>query len=140
MCDALTNTCKADQAAKDLCAQAKTAADSATPPKTGTQADGSCLNCFNSMQLIFPAVFNNFFGFKTDFKDVTPLDDKGQPVGANNAPGNGTTLTTATNSSASGPNFGSCSTPQIKFAQGLDGRKETAFAPVDQGSGPIPVL
>jgi hypothetical protein len=44
MCDALTNTCKANQAAKDLCAQAETAADSATPPKTGTQADGSCLD------------------------------------------------------------------------------------------------
>ena len=29
------------------------------------------------------------------------------------------------------PNFGSCSTPQIKFAAGLDGRKETSFAPVD---------
>lgn len=27
--------------------------------------------------------------------------------------------------------FGSCSTPQIKFAAGLDGRRETAFAPVD---------
>jgi hypothetical protein len=100
---------------------------------------------FNSMQLIFPAVFNNFFGIKTDFKDVIALDDHGQPVGTNNAPGstpsgNGPALTTTTNSSASGPNFGSCSTPQIKFAQGLDGRKETAFAPVDQGSGPIPVL
>lgn len=29
-------------------------------------------------------------------------------------------------------NFGSCSNPSIKFANGLDGRKEAAFAPVDQ--------
>jgi hypothetical protein len=88
------------------------------------------------MQLIFPAVFNQFFGFNTNFKAVTPLDDHGQPVqpvGANN----GTALTS---SSASAPNFGSCSTPQIKFASGLDNRKETAFVAVDQGSGPILVL
>ena len=32
---------------------------------------------------------------------------------------------------ASKPDFGSCSTPQIKFAVGLDGRRETSFAPVD---------
>ena len=30
--------------------------------------------------------------------------------------------------------FGSCSTPQIKFAAGLDGRRETAFTPVDQST------
>jgi hypothetical protein len=43
-------------------------------------------------------------------------------------------------STASAPNFGSCSTPEIKFAVGLDNRKETAFAPIDSGSRPIPVL
>jgi hypothetical protein len=41
---------------------------------------------------------------------------------------------------SSGANFGSCSTPQIKFAQGFDGRRETSFEPVDQGSGHVPVL
>jgi hypothetical protein len=30
-------------------------------------------------------------------------------------------------------NFGSCSVPQIKFGAGFDGRRETAFEPVDQG-------
>jgi hypothetical protein len=88
------------------------------------------------MQLIFPAVFNKFFGFDTNFEAVTALDDQGQPIVANNASGstpanNGTGLTSST---ASAPSFGSCSTPQIKFAAGLDGRKETAFAPVDPSS------
>lgn len=35
------------------------------------------------------------------------------------------------NNVASTPSFGRCSTPQIKFAAGLDGRRETSFAPVD---------
>ena len=39
MCDALVNTCGADQMAKDTCANAKTAADRQTA-KTGAQADG----------------------------------------------------------------------------------------------------
>ena len=38
MCDALTNTCKANQAAKDLCANATQAA-AAGAAKTGIQAD-----------------------------------------------------------------------------------------------------
>ena len=38
-----------------------------------------------------------------------------------------TSFTTAAPDAA----FGSCSTPEIKFAAGLDGRTETAFAPVD---------
>jgi hypothetical protein len=92
------------------------------------------------MQLNFPAVFNKFFNIITNFKAVTPLDDQGQPVGGTNNAVSSTPSsngTAATSSSASSANFGSCSTPQIKFAVGLDGRKETAFAPVDQGSGPI---
>jgi hypothetical protein len=42
MCLAMVNTCAANQAAKDLCAKAEAAADAATPPKSGVQADGSC--------------------------------------------------------------------------------------------------
>lgn len=38
MCDALVNTCGADQTAKTTCAAAKAAADTA-PAKTGAQAD-----------------------------------------------------------------------------------------------------
>jgi hypothetical protein len=92
------------------------------------------------MQLIFSPAFNKVFGLNTNFKAVTPIDNTGKPVGGTSnlgstPPKNDTTLTTAT-----GTNFGSCSTPQIKFAQGLDGRKETAFVPVDQGSRHTPVL
>ena len=94
------------------------------------------------MQLNIPAVFNGFFGIKTDFKDVTSLDDNGNPINSgssatgSNQPTNGTALT-ATGSS--NPDFGKCTEPEIKFAVALDNRKETAFAPVDQGSRPIPV-
>ncbi len=82
MCNQLTNTCKANQAAKDLCTQAQTAATAATPPLTGTQADGSCLNWLivNFMRLTFPPVFNKFFGFNTNFKAVTQIDNTGKPV------------------------------------------------------------
>ena len=87
------------------------------------------------MQLIFPAEFNEVFGIKTNFAAVTPLDDHGDPVGGGSAqPNNGTSLAT----SSASPNFGTCSTPQIKFGVGFDGRKETAFEPVDQGSRPNP--
>lgn len=48
MCDTLTNTCGADQTAKDTCANAKTAA-SAASTGTGAQADA----------------FNAAFGFTT---------------------------------------------------------------------------
>lgn len=45
------------------------------------------------------------------------------------------TNTVATDSgNSSAPNFGKCSTPEIKFAKGLDNRKETAFEPVDLSS------
>jgi hypothetical protein len=44
ICNELTNTCKANQAAKDLCTQAESAANSATPPLSGGQADGTCLD------------------------------------------------------------------------------------------------
>ena len=39
MCDALVNTCGADQTAKNTCATAKTAVNVQTA-KTGAQADG----------------------------------------------------------------------------------------------------
>lgn len=65
MCDQLVNTCGADATAKSTCAKAKTAADGA-PPKTGQQADA----------------FNAVFGNTTNFANVTPLDDNGNPVAA----------------------------------------------------------
>jgi len=48
ICDTLTNSCKANQAAKDVCAKARQAAAGA-PVSTGTQADA----------------FNGVFGIKT---------------------------------------------------------------------------
>ncbi|TRM65095.1 hypothetical protein BD626DRAFT_240688 [Schizophyllum amplum] len=63
ICDTLTNKCAANQAAKDLCAQAQTAATGGTP-KTGGQADA----------------FNAVFGITTDFANVTPIDDQGREV------------------------------------------------------------
>ena len=96
------------------------------------------------MQLKFSPAFNKVFGLNTNFKAVTPIDNTGKPVGGSGASNPGSTtpnnVTALTNSSTSGADFGSCSTPQIKFAAGLDGRKETAFVPVDQGSRHIPVL
>jgi hypothetical protein len=52
MCDALTNTCAANQAAKDLCTRAEVAA-SAAKPLTGAQADGPCFLTFRFMLLTF---------------------------------------------------------------------------------------
>jgi hypothetical protein len=115
----------------------------------------------NFMQLSFSPAFNKVFGLNTNFKAVTPIDNTGKPVGGASNPGstspnNGTSLrvtnssnpdttppnngTALTNSTASGADFGSCSTPQIKFGPGFDNRKETSFEPVDQGSRHVPVL
>jgi hypothetical protein len=112
ICDALVNTCKADQTAKNTCATAKTAADSKTA-KTGAQADA----------------FNAVFGIKTDFSAVPEVDDVGNVVNGTGTP------SAATSSSSSGiGNFGSCSVPQIEFATGFDGRKETSYQPVNKTS------
>jgi len=139
MCDTLTNTCDANQAAKNLCATATTAANDATA-KTGAQADA----------------FNAVFGIQTDFAAVPEVDDQGNVV----SPGTGAAATTtsvatsvatlaattiasqaaatASAASVSGGsdigNFGSCTVPQIKFGVGFDDRKETSFEPVDQVS------
>lgn len=41
------------------------------------------------------------------------------------------TAAAAGNASTAGADFGTCTTPQIEFAAGLGGRKETAFEPTD---------
>lgn len=145
MCDQLVNSCKADATAQATCATAQTAADAAAKG-TGAQADA----------------FNAVFGIKTDFAAVQEVDDQGNDVGTPAAPNGAatsasivsvaassavvtsaaaastgaasTSSSTSTASSSSIGNFGSCSVPQIEFAAGLDGRKETAFAPVDETS------
>lgn len=35
-------------------------------------------------------------------------------------------------------NFGTCTTPQIEFGAGFDGRNETSYRPVDKGKQPLP--
>jgi hypothetical protein len=123
----LTNSCKADQTAKDTCKKAQDAAN-AQPPKQGGQADA----------------FNAAFGIKTNFAAVQVIDDQGRVVGgaASAAVGNNEAIATsaaaapaATDAASSGSgigNFGSCSVPQIEFGAGFDNRKETSFEPVDK--------
>ncbi|KAH8824936.1 hypothetical protein DL96DRAFT_1413382, partial [Flagelloscypha sp. PMI_526] len=65
ICDTLTNSCKANQAAKDLCTKAQAAA-AAEAPKQGIDADA----------------FNLVFGITTKFADVQAIDDQGRPVAA----------------------------------------------------------
>jgi hypothetical protein len=65
MCDTLTNSCKADQTAKDTCQKAIAAAD-AQKAKTGAQADA----------------FNAAFGIKTNFAAVAPVSDQGVTLAA----------------------------------------------------------
>ncbi|KAI0326626.1 hypothetical protein GY45DRAFT_73962 [Cubamyces sp. BRFM 1775] len=121
MCDQLTNSCGADQTAKDTCQKARAAADTVTA-KTGGQADA----------------FNAVFGITTDFAAVAEVDDQGNIVAgtgsADNASGSG--AATGSNATSSGGigDFGSCSVPQIEFGVGFDNRKETSFQPVDKTS------
>lgn len=70
ICDTLTNSCGADQTAKDTCATASTAADAATKG-TGAQADA----------------FNNAFGVTTNFAAVAAIDDQGKVVSGTGSAG-----------------------------------------------------
>ncbi|KAL5504197.1 hypothetical protein ACEPAH_8271 [Sanghuangporus vaninii] len=148
ICDSLTNTCGADQTAKDTCATAQAAA-SAAATGTGAQADA----------------FNAAFGITTDFTSVAAVDNQGNIVsgtGSNAASSDASasatdaaadsdatatasatdSASTAASSSSTGSgtsssnigNFGSCSVPEIEFGVGFDGRKETSFQPVDKAS------
>ncbi|KAH8118038.1 hypothetical protein DFH11DRAFT_1541287 [Phellopilus nigrolimitatus] len=143
ICNTLTNTCGADQTAKDTCTKATAAADAVTA-KTGGQADA----------------FNAAFGITTNFASVAEVDDQGNVVsgsgsGAASAAAGASAATVAAGASstaaataaaAAAPaasataassgvgNFGSCTTPQIQFGVGFDNRKETSFEPVDQTS------
>ncbi|TFK50394.1 hypothetical protein OE88DRAFT_249467 [Heliocybe sulcata] len=137
MCDTLTNSCGADQTAKDTCQKAQTAALAETA-KTGKQADA----------------FNAVFGITTQFADVASVDDQGKVIagtGSGSASSSASASASATSTSAAAAattaagnnaatsdssigNFGSCTTPQIEFGVGFDNRKETSFEPVDKTS------
>ncbi|KAK7048301.1 hypothetical protein R3P38DRAFT_3256962 [Favolaschia claudopus] len=144
ICDGLVNTCGADATAKATCAAAKAAADAA-PPKQGIDAD----------------IFNGFFGIATNFRDIQAIDDQGKPIagttgGSVSVANVGAGAAAATSPAAAAPataapavatpapavdvatgsfgDFGKCSVPQIEFAAGFDGRRETSFQPVDKQS------
>ncbi|CAL1716113.1 unnamed protein product [Somion occarium] len=97
ICDTLTNSCAADQTAKDTCQKARAAADTETA-KTGAQADA----------------FNEVFGVQTDFASVDVIDDQGNVVSAAGgavsatqtaagAPSSSKVAATATSTSAAAP-------------------------------------
>ena len=106
MCDALVNTCGADATARSTCTTAQSAASRVEStdklPMTGASADA----------------FNAAFGIITNYANVTPLDDQGDPF-----PSVDPYLPAS---------FGKCSTPEIIFGAGFEGMKETAFEPADQ--------
>jgi hypothetical protein len=134
ICDTLTNSCGADQAAKDTCAKAEAAA-AAAPAGTGAQADA----------------FNAVFDITTNFVSVTSVDNQGKPVPGTGNGGGAPATTAAPNTDIANPtstavapasttanggigDFGTCSIPQIEFAAGFDGRRETSFQPTDKAS------
>ncbi|KAF7314188.1 hypothetical protein MKEN_00891000 [Mycena kentingensis (nom. inval.)] len=143
ICDTLTNKCKADATAKATCDKAKAAA-AAQEPKRGIDADA----------------FNAVFGIATNFRDVAAIDDQGREIAdstggdvdaavvsggssssaaADSAASSTTTAeasdateaSDSTSNASSIGDFGSCSIPEIEFAAGFDGRKETSFQPAD---------
>ncbi|KAI0248036.1 hypothetical protein BJV78DRAFT_1285085 [Lactifluus subvellereus] len=79
--------------------------------------------------------FNAVFGVRTNLSIITPPGSGGISAGPPLTPAlsfPATSIPPYTPAPPSGAaNFGTCSTPEIKFAVGLDGRKETAFAPID---------
>jgi len=90
MCDQLVNTCKADDTARNTCANATTAASNATPAKTGIQADA----------------FNAVFGVTTNFADDPVFDDQGRVVSGDANNGNGNNSTDGGNNGKYGGNNG----------------------------------
>lgn len=65
----------------------------------------------------------------------TPNNSNVNSSGSNNAASDSSASSSNDNNENGGSNtgkFGSCSNPSIKFANGLDGRNEPAFAPVDE--------
>ncbi|KAI0264381.1 hypothetical protein BC834DRAFT_844045 [Gloeopeniophorella convolvens] len=152
ICDTLVNSCGADQTALATCSAAEAAADGETA-KTGAQADA-----FNS---VF-GITTNFASIIPLDDQGNPVGGAAPPPAASTSASSvsasasasasataaaagatsssassntGSSSSSTSGSSDSGAaDFGKCTTPEIKFAAGLDGRKETAFVPVDQTS------
>jgi len=160
ICNALTNTCGADALAKSTCATASTAASSATA-LTGAQADA--FNAVFGIKTDFaavPEVSNTGVTIVASGDAAASTSAVASTAAATSAATSATvssaaatsaaassaaltsataasataSAATSTASSSSIGNFGSCSVPQIEFGTGFDGRKETAFQPVDEVS------
>ncbi|KAK0193888.1 hypothetical protein F5146DRAFT_953030 [Armillaria mellea] len=149
ICDTLVNSCGADATAKATCATAETAVNNA-PAKTGGQADA--FNAVFGITTDFASIAavddqgNVIAGTGSSSSDtnatsVASASDTLATTSATTAAAATdassavqSTSTSSTSTSLSIGNFGSCSTPQIEFGVGFDGRKETSFEPVDKQS------
>ncbi|KAL0954553.1 hypothetical protein HGRIS_003518 [Hohenbuehelia grisea] len=152
ICDTLVNKCGADQTAKDTCAKGRAAASAATV-KTGQQADA--FNAAFGITTQFAGVTaidnqGNAIPGTGNGAVAAPAASSPAAVVTNAPAANPATsaASTAATTPASAPpasqqgggaaagigNFGKCSVPQVEFAAGFDGRRETSFQPTDKGS------
>ncbi|KAK0446346.1 hypothetical protein EV421DRAFT_272192 [Armillaria borealis] len=149
ICDTLVNSCGADATAKATCANAETAVNNA-PAKTGGQADA--FNAVFGITTDFASIAavddqgNVIAGTgssssNTNATSVASASDTLATASATTtaaatdaSSASQSTSTSFSSTSSSIGNFGSCSTPQIEFGVGFDGRKETSFEPVDKQS------
>lgn len=156
ICDTLVNSCGADATAKATCATAETAVNNAAA-KTGGQADAfnavfGITTDFASIAAVDDqgnVIAGTGSGSSSD-TNATSVASASASASANDTAATASattaaaatdassavqsTSTTSTSTSSSIGNFGSCSTPQIEFGVGFDGRKETSFEPVDKQS------
>ncbi|KZT69745.1 hypothetical protein DAEQUDRAFT_252376 [Daedalea quercina L-15889] len=159
MCDQLVNTCGADSLAQQTCASATAAADTVTA-KTGGQADAfnAVFGITTDFASIAPvsdtgvtesidattaaataaataataASTTAAAAATTDAAAAATTDAAATTTAVAAAATTSAAATaSATSSSSSVGDFGSCSVPEISFAQGLNGRTETAFEPTD---------
>ncbi|KAK0223337.1 hypothetical protein IW262DRAFT_1269388 [Armillaria fumosa] len=150
ICDTLVNSCGADATAKATCATAETAVNNA-PAKTGGQADAfnavfGITTDFASIAAVDDqgnVIAGTGSGSSSDTNATSVASASGTPATASATTAAAvtdassavqSTSTSSTSTSSSIGNFGSCSTPQIEFGVGFDGRKETSFEPVDKQS------
>lgn len=148
ICDTLVNSCGADATAQATCAKAEAAVNNA-PAETGGQADD--FNAVFGITTNFASVAavddqgnviegtgssssNANTGSTASTSDSPATTVATSPAVANATAVSSASQSTSTSSSSTSSsigNFGSCTTPQIKFGVGFDGRKETSFEPVD---------
>ncbi|ESK94609.1 hypothetical protein Moror_14333 [Moniliophthora roreri MCA 2997] len=151
ICDTLVNSCGADQTAQDTCAQAEQA--TAQQDKNS----GAAADTFNS----FFGITTNFAATQiidnqgnvvgggaandgaanggADTGNAGNANTGNADTGNDGSTDNGNANTgnagnTGAGNAGGAADFGSCTTPEIDFAQGFDNRKETSFQPADLNS------